>query len=94
MNRAAHIFFNWGSTVPSVGASGAIAGVLAGYMLLFPKATVRTLLFLGPFITMTRGGMFRIYVVNHIIHHRAFLCCYLRMNDIRLPGMYGPSGDE
>jgi membrane associated rhomboid family serine protease len=51
---AAHIFFNWGSTVPSVGASGAIAGVLAGYMLLFPSATVRTLLFLGPFITMTR----------------------------------------
>lgn len=51
---AAHIYFNWGSTVPSVGASGAIAGVLAGYMLLFPSATVRTLLFLGPFITMTR----------------------------------------
>jgi len=50
----AHIYFNWGSTVPSVGASGAIAGVLAGYMLLFPSATVRTLLFLGPFITMTR----------------------------------------
>jgi membrane associated rhomboid family serine protease len=49
-----HIYFNWGSTVPSVGASGAIAGVLAGYMLLFPSATVRTLLFLGPFITMTR----------------------------------------
>jgi len=51
---AAHIYFNWGSMVPSVGASGAIAGVLAGYMLLFPSATVRTLLFLGPFITMTR----------------------------------------
>ena len=40
--------------IPSVGASGAIAGVLAGYLLLFPSATVRTLLFLGPFITMTR----------------------------------------
>jgi membrane associated rhomboid family serine protease len=51
---AAHIYFNWGSTVPSVGASGAIAGVLAGYMLLFPSATVRTLLILGPFITMSR----------------------------------------
>jgi len=51
---AAHIYFNWGSPVPSVGASGAIAGVLAGYFVLFPKATVRTLLFLGPFITMTR----------------------------------------
>jgi membrane associated rhomboid family serine protease len=51
---AAHIYFNWGSPIPSVGASGAIAGVLAGYFLLFPKATVRTLLFLGPFVTVTR----------------------------------------
>jgi membrane associated rhomboid family serine protease len=51
---AAHIYFNWGSSIPSVGASGAIAGVLAGYFVLFPSATVRTLLFLGPFITMTR----------------------------------------
>ncbi len=51
---AAHIYFNWGSRIPSVGASGAIAGVLAGYFVLFPSASVRTLLFLGPFITMTR----------------------------------------
>jgi membrane associated rhomboid family serine protease len=51
---AAHIYFNWGSSIPSVGASGAIAGVLAGYFLLFPSATVRTLLFIGPFITVTR----------------------------------------
>ena len=51
---AAHIYFNWGSRIPSVGASGAIAGVLAGYFILFPSATVRTLLFLGPFITITR----------------------------------------
>jgi membrane associated rhomboid family serine protease len=51
---AAHIYFNLGSPIPSVGASGAIAGVLAGYSLLFPSATIRTLLFLGPFITITR----------------------------------------
>jgi membrane associated rhomboid family serine protease len=51
---ATHIFFNWGSQIPSVGASGAIAGVLAGYLVMFPRATIRTLLFLGPFITMTR----------------------------------------
>ncbi|MCC7367534.1 MAG: rhomboid family intramembrane serine protease [Chloroflexi bacterium] len=50
----AHIYFNWGSTVPSVGASGAIAGVLAGYMVLYPSARIRTLLLIGPFITMTR----------------------------------------
>jgi membrane associated rhomboid family serine protease len=49
-----HIFFNATSSIPSIGASGAIAGVLAGYLLLFPQAQVRTLLFLGPFITITR----------------------------------------
>ncbi len=42
------------STIPNIGASGAIAGVLAGYLLLFPNAVVRTLLFIGPFITFTR----------------------------------------
>jgi membrane associated rhomboid family serine protease len=51
---AVHIFFNAGSQIPSVGASGAIAGVLAGYLILFPRASIRTLLILGIFITMTR----------------------------------------
>lgn len=49
-----HIMLNAGSAVPSVGASGAIAGVLAGYLVLFPRAQVRTLLFLGPFILVPR----------------------------------------
>ena len=49
-----HIFFNAGSSIPSVGASGAIAGVLAAYLRLFPSAQVRTLLFIGPFITLPR----------------------------------------
>lgn len=42
------------SRVPGIGASGAIAGVLAAYLILFPHARVRTLLFLGPFFTITR----------------------------------------
>jgi membrane associated rhomboid family serine protease len=49
-----HVFVNADSIVPSVGASGAVAGVLGAYMVLFPRADVRTLLFLGPFITITR----------------------------------------
>jgi len=49
-----HVFVNAGSTIPSVGASGAVAGVLGAYLLFFPHAQVRTLLFLGPFITVTR----------------------------------------
>ncbi|MEW6569298.1 MAG: rhomboid family intramembrane serine protease [Chloroflexota bacterium] len=42
------------SSVPSVGASGAIAGVLAGYLVLFPRGRVRVLFFLGPLSRMTR----------------------------------------
>ncbi len=50
----AHILFNIGDRTPSLGASGAIAGVLAAYLVLFPRAQVRTLLILFIFITMTR----------------------------------------
>jgi membrane associated rhomboid family serine protease len=49
-----HIFVNAGSAIPSIGASGAIAGVLAAYLRLFPSADVRTLLIIGPFITVPR----------------------------------------
>jgi membrane associated rhomboid family serine protease len=41
-----------GSTVPSLGASGAIAGVLGGYLLLFPRARVITLIFIIFFVTI------------------------------------------
>ena len=44
----AHIAFSSGSEIPSVGASGAISGVLGGYLLLFPNNRVRVL---------TRGGI-------------------------------------
>jgi len=40
------------STIPMVGASGAISGVLGAYLLLHPRATVRTVIFLGVFVTM------------------------------------------
>ncbi len=41
-----HVFSAPGSPVPTVGASGAIAGVMGGYLLLFPKARVDILLFI------------------------------------------------
>jgi uncharacterized damage-inducible protein DinB len=44
--------------------------------------------------TLPRRAVLRSFVLNHIIHHRAILCVYLRQNDIPVPGMYGPSGDE
>ena len=45
---AAHILFNLQSLIPAVGASGAISGVLGGYLLLFPRNRVRV---------VTRGGI-------------------------------------
>lgn len=48
---AAQIIVMPGSQIPNVGASGAIAGVLGAYLLLFPRARVMTLIFLGIFIT-------------------------------------------
>ena len=47
-----------------------------------------------PLITLPRAAVIRGFVLNHLIHHRAHLCVYLRLNDISVPGMYGPSGDE
>lgn len=47
-----------------------------------------------PIITMPRLGILRSFVINHAIHHRAHLCVYLRLNDIPVPALYGPSGDE
>jgi len=47
-----HIFSNLGSTLPSIGASGAIAGVLGAYVMLYPRARVLTLIFLGCFIRL------------------------------------------
>jgi len=47
-----HILSNAGSTIPSIGASGAIAGVLGAYLLLYPRAKVLTLIFLGFFIRL------------------------------------------
>jgi rhomboid family protein len=49
-----HIAANAGSDTPSIGASGAIAGVLAAYLRLFPGAKVRTLIFIGPLILVPR----------------------------------------
>ena len=46
-----HILLNAGSTVPTVGASGAIAGVMGAYLITFPRARVVTLVLLFIFIT-------------------------------------------
>ena len=45
-------------------------------------------------LTMPKGAVFRFFVLNHIVHHRAHVGLYLRMLDVPVPGMYGPSADE
>ncbi len=44
----------WNSQIPLIGASGAIAGVLGAYLLLFPRARVDTLVFMGYFIRVVQ----------------------------------------
>ena len=42
----------------------------------------------------TKYNVWRIWVVNHMIHHRAQLGVFLRLLNATIPGMYGPSKDE
>jgi uncharacterized damage-inducible protein DinB len=44
--------------------------------------------------TMPRVAVLRSMVMNHMIHHRAELVVYLRLLDVPIPGLYGPSADE
>jgi uncharacterized damage-inducible protein DinB len=46
------------------------------------------------FFTMPRYNCLRSFVLNHIVHHRAQLSVYLRLNNVPVPGAYGPSADE
>ena len=44
--------------------------------------------------TLPRVAVLRSFIMNHSIHHRAQLGVYLRLNDIPVPSIYGPSADE
>jgi len=45
-------------------------------------------------MAMPRAAFFRAFVLNHNVHHRAQLGVYLRMCDVPVPALYGPSADE
>lgn len=46
-----HVLFNLGSLTPVIGASGAVSGVMGAYLLLFPNARIRTLVFIFVLVT-------------------------------------------
>jgi len=45
-------------------------------------------------MTLPKAAVLRSFVMNHLIHHRAQLGVYLRLNNIPVPAIYGPSADE
>ncbi len=45
-------------------------------------------------VTMPRTALYRSILLNHWYHHRGQLSTYLRMLDVKLPSIYGPSADE
>jgi uncharacterized damage-inducible protein DinB len=44
--------------------------------------------------SMPKAAVWRSFVMSHLIHHRGQLSVYLRMQDVKLPSMYGPTADE
>lgn len=46
------------------------------------------------YFTLPKIACMRSFVMNHIVHHRGQLSVYLRLNDIAVPSIYGPSADE
>ena len=44
--------------------------------------------------SLPRAAVVRTFVISHVIHHRAQLGVYLRLNDVPVPSTYGPSADE
>lgn len=46
------------------------------------------------YFTMPKKVVLRGFVFNHLVHHRAQLGMYLRLLDVPVPGMYGPTADE
>ena len=45
-------------------------------------------------VSEPRALLMRLMVINHLVHHRAQLGVYLRLLNVPIPGMYGPSADE
>lgn len=47
-----------------------------------------------PIMSQPRGAVVRSLMMNHVYHHRGQLTVYLRLLDVPVPGLYGPSADD
>ena len=47
-----------------------------------------------PVFSMPRAAIVRLMLLSHVIHHRGQLSVYLRLNEVPVPSIYGPSADE
>lgn len=65
--HALHIASNPSSTIPTIGASGAISGILGAYLIAFPRARILTLVFLGFFIRMAVVPAFVIIIYWFVV---------------------------
>jgi uncharacterized damage-inducible protein DinB len=76
-----------------LGVQGARAALAAGsdadFMTLWSGRSQGKVVFAIP-----RLAVYRTYIMNHMIHHRAQLTSYLRLLDLPVPALYGPSADE
>ena len=59
-----------------------------------PDAVVVGDVRIGPESTIWPAAVLRGAFMNHTIHHRAQLGVYLRLNEVPVPALYGPSADE
>lgn len=71
------------------GAREALAGSDEDYMVPWTLKDAGNELF-----TLPRVAVVRTWVLNHVIHHRGQLAVYLRLRDVPVPSIYGPSADE
>jgi uncharacterized damage-inducible protein DinB len=95
-----------GSSTPApVGSTEELLAVFDGHTAALHRAlTTLTAETVHAPWSMTRGGavflkgprsaMLRTMGISHLVHHRGQLSVYLRLLDVKVPGMYGPSADD
>ena len=81
--------------IPALEASiGQARSIVSGFDDARMNATWRLLYQGNELMALPRAAMLRMVMLNHWYHHRGQLLVYLRMHDVPLPSVYGPTADE